>query len=62
MTDRPAKTIREIKAPALNLTIPVGTEFIVCTDSELGYFTCENLGITSVWRNEFEFTDISVND
>ncbi len=56
----PARTIKEINAPALGLRIPVGTEFLITHlgDSASFYSSCKGLGVFSVWNDEFELVPI----
>lgn len=53
----PARTTREIRARALDLVIPKGTEFTViknATEEKQDIYACEGLGVSVVWRDDFE--------
>jgi hypothetical protein len=50
-----AITTKEISGKCIK-TIPIGTKFKVLDHGNpLGIFSCIGLGITSIWRDEFEF-------
>jgi hypothetical protein len=52
-----AITIKEIKAPALNLVIPAGTIFEVHYGGILPYAHAKGLGVTEVWLDEYRLLE-----
>ena len=58
-----AVTKNDIDVKVMGIKIPKGTEFLVIInnfDPEKkldGYFSCKNLGINSIWHDEFELVD-----
>jgi len=61
-----AITKNDIDVKVMGIKIPKGTEFLVLINNWAyfdpdkkrdGYFSCKNLGITSIWHDEFELVD-----
>jgi hypothetical protein len=55
-----AITTKEISGICIN-TVPTGTKFkvkIYGNDKTPSIFPCSGLGITSIWRDEFEFLNV----
>ena len=54
---RKAITIKEISGKCIE-PIPTGKVFdVIVRNEERAYSTCENLGVTSVWNDEYKFID-----
>jgi len=61
-----AITKNDIDVKVMGIKIPKGTEFLVLINDWAyfdpdkkrdGYFSCKNLGINSIWHDEFELVD-----